>query len=123
MKILVCEPNKKAYVKDIEHTLENLQSIVGGLIEALYPFEDDVAVVCNEEALLLDLPLNRLVDGCPIAGTFFVCGLTNDNFTGLTDAQLKKYMAMFREPQMFLRIPLPEQEAPVEPIYYDDALF
>ena len=36
MKILVCEPGKHPYVKEIEHTLENLQKEVGGYIQALY---------------------------------------------------------------------------------------
>ena len=45
MKILVCEPGKHPYVKEIEHTLENLQKEVGGYIQALYPFEEEVAVV------------------------------------------------------------------------------
>lgn len=47
MKILICEPGKHPYVKDIEHTLENLQKEVSGYIQALYPFEDNAAVVCN----------------------------------------------------------------------------
>lgn len=51
MKILVCEPGKHPYVRDIEHTLKNLQREVDGYIEALYPFEDQAAVICNEEAL------------------------------------------------------------------------
>lgn len=46
MKILIVESGKHPYEKDIEHTLENLQSIVGGHIEAVYPFEDEVALVC-----------------------------------------------------------------------------
>ena len=40
MKILVCEPGKHPYVKDIEHTLENLQAEVDGYIQAIYPFEE-----------------------------------------------------------------------------------
>ena len=36
MKILVCEAGKHPVVKEIEHTLKNLQSVVGGYIQALY---------------------------------------------------------------------------------------
>ena len=60
MKILIIEPGKHPYEKNIEHTLENLQSIVGGHIEAVYPFEDKVALVCNEEALFLPLKVKPL---------------------------------------------------------------
>ena len=35
MKILVCEPGKHPYVKDIEHTLENLQAEVDGYTTSL----------------------------------------------------------------------------------------
>lgn len=95
MKILVCEPFRHPYVKDIEHTLENLQGIVGGYIQALYPYED-AAVVCNEEGLFLDLEWNRTVEQYgPIKGTFFVCGLGYDDFIGLTDEQIEKYTKIF----------------------------
>ena len=83
MKILVCEPGKHPYVKDIEHTLENLQKEVGGYIQALYPFEDNAAVVCNEEGLFLDLAWNRTVEKYGnVKGTFFVCGLSTEAFIG-----------------------------------------
>lgn len=105
MKVLVCEPHKRPYIKDIEHTLENLQDIVGGYIQALYPFEDEAAVICNEEGLCLGLELNRNVEGYgPVAGTFFVCGLTEDNFTGLTDAQVERYALLYKNPEIFMRI-------------------
>lgn len=104
MKILVCEPHKRPYLKDIEHTLENLQEIVGGYIQALYPYDDNVAVVCNEEGLYMDLEPNRLVENYGlIFGTFFVCGLTEYDFTGLSDEQVERYALLFKSPEMFIR--------------------
>lgn len=47
MKVVVVEPMKRAYVKDIDSGLESLQKEVDGYIEAIYPFEDEVAIVCN----------------------------------------------------------------------------
>ena len=38
MKILVVEPGKHPYEKEIEGTLKEMQKIVGGRIQALYPF-------------------------------------------------------------------------------------
>lgn len=106
MKILVCEPGKHPYVKDIEHTLENLQKEVGGYIQALYPFEDNAAVVCNEEGLFLDLTWNRTVEKYgPIKGTFFVCGLGTEDFIGLTDEQIEKYTKLFWNPEIFIPTP------------------
>ena len=107
MKILVCEPGKHPYVKEIEHTLENLQKEVGGYIQALYPFEEEVAVVCNEDGLFIEgLQWNRTIEKYgPIKGTFFVCGLGVEDFTGLTDEQAEKYKALFWEPEIFIPTP------------------
>ena len=33
---------------DIEHTLEAEQAVVGGTIEAVYPWRDSACIVCNE---------------------------------------------------------------------------
>ena len=57
MKVLVVEPHKKPYEKDVEHTLESLQGIVGGLIEPIY--FDDSAIIVNEEGKINGLPFNR----------------------------------------------------------------
>ena len=57
--VLIVEPGKEPYVKEIDSGLESLQHEVGGCIEAIYPYEDPVALVCNEEGKLEGLPLNR----------------------------------------------------------------
>ena len=46
MKVLLCEPGKYAREADIQGDLKTMQSIVGGTIEATYPWEEPVAVVC-----------------------------------------------------------------------------
>ena len=38
-----------------------MQAVVGGNIEALYPFEEAVSIICNEEGKINGLPLNRAV--------------------------------------------------------------
>ena len=113
MKILVCEAGKHPAVKEIEHTLKNLQGIVGGYIEAIYPFENDmVGLVCNEDGIALNLPLNRIVEGYGvIRGTFFLCGLTEEDFCGLTDEQIERYSRLFWDIQHF--IPTPDGLMPI----------
>ena len=44
---------------EIESGLDALQRAVGGYIEAVYPYEDPVALIVNEEGKLNGLPLNR----------------------------------------------------------------
>ena len=59
MKVLIVEPGKAPYAAEISAGLEALQNLVGGLIQALYPFEDTVAIIANDEGKLLGLPWNR----------------------------------------------------------------
>ena len=57
MKILVVEPLKVPYEKEIDGSLESMQAVVGGLIQLLYPFEDsELALICNDEGKILGLP-------------------------------------------------------------------
>ena len=99
-------------VQDIDAGLESMQQIVGGLIEALYPFDEPVALICNEEGKLLNLPLNRALRDDEgnvydiISGTFFLCAAPpdSDRFVGLTDQQAKTYMERFAMPEMFLNV-------------------
>lgn len=86
-----------------------MQRTVGGLIQAVYPWQDSAALVCNDEGKLMGLPFNRALrdeDGQiydTVAGTFFVCGLTEENFCGLTEEQVEKYLAEFLEPEALVR--------------------
>ena len=61
IKVLMIEPEKKPYVKEIGSDLESLQHEVDGDIEAFYPTEDEVAFIVNEEGKINGLPLNRAI--------------------------------------------------------------
>ena len=110
MKVLVVEPEKEPYVREISSGLSSLQKEVGGFIEAVYPFEDPVAIICNEEGKLEGLSLNRALrdeDGHVydiIAGTFLIAGLSEDNFCSLDDAQIEKFSALYKTPELFMRL-------------------
>ena len=112
MQIIVIEPMKKPYVKEIKDDLESLQAVVGGLIQPLYPFpRDNVALVCNDEGKMLGMPLNRALRDFRtgevldiIAGTFFIVGVERNEFVSLTDAQMRKYSTLYQHPEMFLRM-------------------
>ena len=108
--VLVVEPGRAPYVKEIDSGLKSLQSEVGGWIEAVYPFEEEVALICNEEGKLSDLPLNRaLMDSDGeiydiIAGTFLVVGLGEEDFCSLSDEYIKKFSDRFKTPEKFAEI-------------------
>lgn len=100
MKVLVVEPMKPCYAREISG-LEAMQELVGGDIEAAYPFEEAVAVVCNTEGKGLGLPYNRpLLDesGLPydiVRGTFFIAGLGAEDFVSLTEEQIQRYKKLY----------------------------
>ena len=110
MQVVVVEPKKKPMVQDIGSELESMQKIVGGSIQAIYPFDEPVALICNEEGKLLNLPLNRALRDKAgevydiISGTFFLCAAPPDSehFESLTDQQVETYMEHFAVPEMFL---------------------
>ena len=112
MRVIVVEPLEMPAVRDIASDLESMQKIVGGSIQAIYPFDEPVALICNEEGKLLNLPLNRALRDDEgnvydiISGTFFVCAVPpdSDHFTGLTDQQVKTYIERFATPEMFLNV-------------------
>ena len=103
MKILVVEPGKAPKVNEIDGSLESMQRIVGGYIQAIYPFDDPIALVCNDEGKINGLPPNRVLvdmDGNIldiICGTFFLCEAlpTEESFTRLSDELIEKYNAKF----------------------------
>ena len=47
IKVVYVEPGKLAREAEIGTELSDLQSAVGGLIEAYYPFDEPVCIVCN----------------------------------------------------------------------------
>ena len=103
MKVLIVEPGQYPREAEIEKSLAAEQAIVGGLIECVYPWEDSACIVCNDEGKLEGLPLNRALEDCDvIAGTFFVVGLTQDDFCSLSDEQVERYKELFLKPQLFV---------------------
>ena len=121
MTVLVVEPMKEPYVKEIDPGLRSLQAEVGGDIGAAYPFRDPVALVCNDEGKLIGLDLNRglrdengeLYD--IMAGTFLVVGLGEEDFASLSPELAQKYTEHFRQPEQFISLGGQIIAVPVEP--------
>lgn len=111
MRILIVEPEKAPREAVIEHTLEAMQAVVGGPIQAVYPFEEPVALICNDEGKSLGLPWNRMLRDSSgeiydiIPGTFFLCAAPKDSesFEGLSRDYVQTYTRMFQHPEYFLR--------------------
>ena len=80
MNVLMVEPGKAPYETQIGSDLQSMQALVGGYIQAVYPYEEPVALIANESGKLDGLPLNRALrdaDGDVydiVAGKFFIVG-------------------------------------------------
>ena len=104
MKVVMVEPNKPAYITEIEHSLKGMKEAVGGLIEPIYYLDEPRAVmVGNEEAKLIGMEGNRRFGERIVAGPFFICGekMTEDgmDFCSLSDELCEKYVQKFAVPE------------------------
>ena len=110
IRVLLVPPNDYPREVEIGSDLKSLQEVVGGDIEATYPFEDSAAIILNENGKLIGLPLNRMLcseDGRPhdvLAGPFLVAGLGEEDFCSLTDEQMEVYEKKFHQPEAFIKL-------------------
>lgn len=110
MTVLAVLPGKAPELMELDGSLEAMQQFVGSTIQAVYPFSDPVAVVCNDEGKLMGLEHNRaLRDEAGnvydiLCGAFFLCALGEENFTSLSEDLLRKYARLFQHPELFLRV-------------------
>ena len=110
MNVLVVEPGFLPYEKEISDSLNSdehlraLQEIVGGWIEAIYPYDEEVAIVCNEEGLINGLPFNRSVPGGygGVFGTFLICGLSEDSFCSLPPDLMERFKSEYAHSEILI---------------------
>lgn len=109
--VLLVEPGKYPKPIEIEDTLKAMQEVVGGDIEEYMPFDDEVAIICNEEGKMNGSELNRAVYSKDkqildvIAGKFFVAyaPLESESFLSMPKDLMKKYEDKFRYPERFYK--------------------
>ena len=82
IRILYVQPGKYPEERFVTNELHPLQRLVGGDIQAVYPWSrDKVALICNDSGKLDGLPLNRCIEDYDvIAGNFFICGFSGEKF-------------------------------------------
>lgn len=103
MNVLVVEPGMAPYEKEI-NGLEQMQEIVGGLITTSYPYKEQVAIVSNDESILLGMDYNRSIPSGygGIFGPFFICGLTEESFCSLTPEQMDRFKKEYHNAEILL---------------------
>jgi hypothetical protein len=121
MTVLVVEPLKEPYTKEIDSGLKSLQNEVGGNIQAVYPFAKPAAIICNEDGKINGLKLNRALYDAEgeiydiVAGTFLIAGLSEDNFTSLPPELIKSMSDQFKAPEIFASVNGKIAALPVKP--------
>lgn len=104
MNVLVVEPGFLPYQQEVDG-LREMEEIVGGPIEAIYPFQENVAVVTNANGANNKLEFNRSIlerGYGGVFGTFFVCGLGEEAFTSLTPEQMTTYKERFKKAEILV---------------------
>ena len=112
LKVIYLEAGKRARTIEIRDTLTAMQALVQGSIEEYMPFEDDVAIVCNEEGKIRGLEPNRAVRGGDgeildiIQGSFFLCYARpeSESYESLPPELEKKYRQQFEYPEQFFKV-------------------
>ena len=128
MKVLMVEPGKVPYETEVEGGYKEIQKAIGcDIFQATYPFEDLVAVLCDEEGKLNGSKPNRALydqDGDMydiLFGKFMVVGLGEENFTDLSPELMEKFKERFKHPESFTQLcgrvvaikePIPGEKAP-----------
>ena len=123
MDVLLVKPGMYPQAVQIGSELEDLQKAVGGDIEAVYPFNEEVALVVNDEGKINGSELNRALRDDNgqiydiIAGDFLVVGLGEEDFASLSPELMEQFEKECHQPEMFVRmgrsvmaLPLPDDK-------------
>ena len=127
LSVLKIAPGQRPQQVEIDNDLKALQQAVGGSIDAVYPFADPVAIICNDDGKLMGLPLNRALRDengqmyDAVAGDFLVVGLGEEDFASLSPELTQKYEELFHQPETFMRLgrqmlvlPVPDENVRTE---------
>ena len=128
MKVLMVEPGKVPYETEIEGGYKNIQKALDcDMFQATYPFEDLVAVLCDDEGKFDGAKPNRaLYDESGemydiLFGKFMIVGLDEEDFEDLSPEMTEKYKERFKYPEKFvsllggvmaIKLPIPGEGTP-----------
>lgn len=108
--VLLVKPFMYPQQVSIGCNLKELQKAVGGDIATVYPFDDPVTIICNDEGKINGSELNRSLRDENgeiydiVAGDFLVAGLTEDDFGSLSPELMQKYEELFHQPEMYVQM-------------------
>lgn len=108
MRVLVIKPGQIPITADIDGTLSSLQELVREQecrhIQVFYPFNDNVACICNEEGKMFPFfePNRAITDDYGhvqdiVYGTMVIAGLSDvdGDLTSLNEEQIERYQEQY----------------------------
>ena len=103
MKVLMVEPGKSPPMRlKLRAGWNPCRQPLAEIFRQLYPFDDLVGLICNDEGKLIGLPLNRALydDEGPFvrycSRQFLIVGLGEEDFTDLPADLIEKYTERFK---------------------------
>ena len=90
MNIVIFEPYRQQYQKEIEGTLDSMKLIVGGELDII-SLQDSYLIVCNKNGISLRLRQNNHRDN--MVGIFFVAKKLDGMIIGLEKKEARKFTA------------------------------
>ena len=106
MKVLLVEPMKHPQEIDIQPELEEYYRILDcDCITATYPWVEPMALVTDDNGLFTDKLFSRFIPELQqaIRGSFFLCGIGEEDFTDLPPDLMEKFKKRFWHPEAFIR--------------------
>lgn len=106
MKVLFVEPMKHPQKIDIQPELKEYYRILDcDCITATYPWVEPVALVTDDNGLFTDKLFSRYIPELQqaIRGSFFLCGIGEEDFTDLPPDLMEKFKKRFWHPEAFIR--------------------
>lgn len=93
--IIKVEPHRQPEVITINNTLEALQGLVEGYLEAV-SLSPTACIIVNEEGKLLGLTPNRKLNHDILVGNIIIVGTEGPEIVSLTPTQIKEYKEKFK---------------------------
>ena len=91
MRVLLVCSEKEPRIVNVPHELPELQRLIGSMIEVVEPFDDDIALVCDEKGRSNGKPVNRVInDHMNICGDFFLCGYGETSLEDISEDKVFK---------------------------------
>ena len=95
IKILVVQPNKQPYIKEIKNNIDSIYGLV------YYPYkevelEKNIYLICSKEAENNNFSICRKLKDMNIYSNFVIVKKENNKYNSLTEKEIIKYSTMFK---------------------------